>query len=369
MKITVKNKKDLLDGLNKVHSVVEKKNTLQILSNILLSATGESLVIKATDLEVSMETVLPVQVLEEGKATVSAKNFLEIVRELPEKEINIFTKPNHWVGITCGKSTFNILGLSPEDYPSLPGSNVRTACRARSDVLRKMIDYTLFAVSNDETRYQMNGVYLEPLEGGKCRMAGTDGHRLSYYEDSLFEDLVPFSKGVIIPRKGIQEIRKVVDTVTGAVEFSIEGNHVLIKAPGTFLSVRLIEGQYPDYKLVIPKNNNRTMEIDRNSFADSLRRVSLLANEKVRGVKLYLTPGKLEVSSSNPEIGEATEIIETNYQGDPLEIGFNARYLQETLAVIDSPQVVFELNDRMSPGVIKLPHKTDYLSVMMPMRL
>ena len=370
MKIIVKNKKDLLDSLNKVNSVVEKRNTLQILSNVFLSAQDSSLTIKATDLEVSVETTIPVQVQEPGRATVSAKNFLDIVRELPDKEIHVHSKENHWVAITCGKSSFNIMGLSPEDFPSLPTYSGKTISKARTEALQKMIDHTLYAVSGDETRYHMNGVYLESTDSKKYVIIGTDGHRLAYYEDQPFEGPgIPLAKGIIIPRKGVQEIRKVIEGAGPTVDFQIEGNHVLVKTQNTFLSVRLIEGNFPDYKVVIPKNNSRTVELDRAAFFDSLSRVSLLANEKSRGVKLFLSAGKLEISSSNPDIGEATEVIETSYKGDQLEIGFNAKYLQDTLAVIQEPAVQFDLNDRMSPGVVRVPGSSQYLSVLMPMRL
>jgi len=370
MKIIAKNKKELLDSLNKVHSVVEKRNTLQILSNIFMSVQNDELTIKATDLEVSIETTVPVQVLEPGRATVSAKSFLDIIRELPEKEIHIHSKDNHWIGIACGKSNFNIMGLSPEDFPSLPAYNGKNSFKAKVESLQKMIDHTLYAVSGDETRYHMNGVYLEALDQKKYLMVATDGHRLAYFEDVPFEGAsMPIPKGIIVPRKGIQEIRKVIEGAGPTVDMHLEGNHLLVKTKDTFLSVRLIEGQFPDYKQVIPKNNSRSVELDRNSFFDSLSRVSLLANEKSRGVKLFLSPGKLEISSSNPDIGEATEIIETPYSGDQLEIGFNAKYLQDTLAVIKEPNVVFDLNDRMSPGIIRVPNSTQYISVLMPMRL
>lgn len=370
MKITAKNKKDLLDSLNKVQSVVEKRNTLQILSNIFLSAQGSELTIKATDLEVSIETVVPVEVLEPGRATVSAKSFIDIVRELPDREIHIHSKENHWVGIACGKSNFNIMGLSPEDFPSLPSYAAKTSTKAKVESLQRLIDHTLYAVSMDETRYHMNGVYMEAKDDAKCIMVATDGHRLAYFEDQPFEGMgLPLAKGIIIPRKGIHEIRKLIDGAGPTVDMHLEGNHLLVKTSTSFLSVRLIEGQFPDYKQVIPKNNTRTIELDRNAFFSSLSRVSLLANEKSRGVKLNLSAGKLEISSSNPEIGEATEVIETNFKGDALEIGFNAKYLQDTLSVIQSPNVAFDLNDRMSPGVVRIPESNQYLSVLMPMRL
>ncbi len=370
MKIIAKNKKELFESLNKVQSVVEKKNTLQILSNIFLSAQKNELIIKATDLEVSIETTVPVEVLESGRATVSAKSFLEIIGALPEKDIHIHSKDNHWIGISCGKSNFNIMGLSPEDYPSLPAYSGKSSAKAKTESLQKMIDHTLYAVSTDETKYNMNGVYLESPDAQKYIMVGTDGHRMAYYEDKPFEgNGFQLPKGIIIPKKGIQEIRKMIEKAGPTVDISLEGNHLLVKTPNSFLSVRLIEGQFPDYKPVIPKNNSRTIELDRKAFLASLIRVSLLANEKSQGVKFFLSSGKLEISSSNPDLGEAIEIIETNYKGDQLEIGFNAQFIKDTLAVIKEDSIAFDLNDRMSPGIVRVPGSNQYLSVLMPMRI
>lgn len=370
MKISISNKKELIESLNKVHSVVEKRNTMQILSNVYLHAHSEKLIIKATDLEVSIETSLSVKMLEEGKASVSAKNFFDIIKELPEKEIQILSKDNHWIGISCGKSNFNIMGLAPEDFPSLPNFTGKNIFKAKANVLKNMIDHSLYSVSTDETRYQMNGVYLEPVEDKKYRMVATDGHRLAYFEDNLFDGNMDFlSKGILIPKKGIQEVRKLLETESHLVDVSLEGNHVMFKTGNSFLSIRLIEGQFPDYKQVIPKSNSKFVELDKNNFFDSLKRISLLANEKSKGIKLSLSSGKLEISSNNPDIGEATETIETSYKGDALEIGFNAKYLIDSLSVVNAPAVTFLLNDRMSPGVVKIPNSNEYLSVLMPMRL
>lgn len=371
MKISLSNKKELLECLGKVHSVVEKRNTLQILSNVLLHVQGETLTVKATDLEVSVETSIPVRTLEAGKATVSAKNFLEIIKELPDKEIQIHSKDNHWIGINCGKSSFNIMGLSPEDFPALPNYSAKSVFKANAAVFSRMIDHTLYAVSHDETRYQLNGVYMEAAEDKKHRMVAIDGHRLAMYEDVLFEGAGNFlPKGVIIPKKGMQEVRKMLEGVTGTVDLAIEGNHLLARTPTTFLSIRLLEGQYPDYRQVIPKANSKQIELDKTHFLDSLKRVSLLANEKSRGVKVAVAKNKLEISSNNPDIGEATEVIETSYTGEPLEIGFNAKYLIDCLAAIqETGAVVFELNDKMSPGIVRVPSSQQYLGVLMPMRL
>jgi DNA polymerase III subunit beta len=370
MKIVVNHKKDLLDCLQQVNSVVEKRNTLPILSNILLSAQKEELTIKATDLEVSTEISLPVTVLQPGKATISAKSFLEIVRELPEKEIQINSKENNWVGISCGSSHFNLMGLSPEDFPALPTYGSRNPTRAISEVLRRMIDHTSYAISQDETRYQMNGIFFESPAQGQYAMVATNGALMAYFHDQPFEGPgLNLPKGVIIPRKGVGEIRRLLDGAPPTVELNLEGNHLLFRTNRSFLSVRLIEGQFPDYKQPIPKTVSRVVELDRQALFSSLTRVSLMANEKSRGVKLSLSKGKLEISSSNPELGEATETLETPFSGDSLEIAFNAKFLQDALSVIQSPSVLLHLNDRMSPGVVRIPGSDQYLSVLMPMRL
>lgn len=371
MKISLGNKKELLEALNKVQSVVEKRNTLQILSNIYLQVQNESLMLKATDLEVSIETSIPVRMLEEGKSTVSAKNFFEIIRELPEKEVQIHSKENHWIGIQCGKSNFNILGLAPEDYPTLPSFTGKSGVKAKKDVLKSMIDHTLYAVSTDESRYQLNGVFLETAENGNYRMVAADGYRLAYFEDKLLDEGKDFlPKGIIIPRKGIQEVRKLLETETAAViDLAVEGNHLLVRGQSTFLSVRLIEGQFPDYRQVVPKNNSKSIELDRGEFLNSLKRVSLLANEKSRGVKFAISNGKLEISSNNPEIGEASEQIETAYKGDALEVGFNAKYVLDAVAVMSEDNILFELNDRVSPALVRSPKGNSSLSVVMPMRI
>lgn len=371
MKISLSNKKELLEALNRIQGVVEKKNTLQILSNIYLHVQNEILTLKATDLEVSVETSIPVRMLSEGKSTVSAKSLYEIVKELPDKEIQIQSKENHWIQIQCGKINFNILGLAPEDFPSLPGFSGRSGVKANKDVFKNMIDNTLYAVSTDESRYQLNGVFLESVDKHTFRMVAADGYRLAYFEDKLVEENKEFlSKGIIIPRKGIKEIRDMLNAESAStIEIAQEGNHLLVRGAHTFLSVRLIEGQFPDYRQVVPKNNSKSVELDRTEFLNSLVRVSLLANEKSKGVKFAISNGKIEISSNNPELGDASEVIETSYKGDALEVGFNANYVKDSLAQMKEETVLFELNDRVSPALLRSPKGNQSLSVVMPMRI
>lgn len=371
MKISIKDKKELLEALSKVQGVVEKRNTLQILTNIYLQVANDLLTIKATDLEISMETSVPVSVEEAGSVTVSAKSFFEIVKELPlEQEVSIGSKDNHWIAINCGSSKFNIMGIAPEDYPALPGSSNCTFAGIVPEALMQMIDHTLFAVSTDETRYHLNGVYLEKGDNNRFKMVATDGHRLAYCEKELFTESPEFlNKGIIIPRKGVQELRKLLDAGKKELMVSLEGNHLIFKDGVTNLFIRLIEGRFPDYQQVIPKNNQNSLEVDTKNLINSLKRVSLLANEKSRGIKLAVQENKLEISTNNPDIGEAKEAMDATYEGDLLEIGFNAKYLMDSISGIDSEQITVSLNDKMSPGIVRIPGNDDYLCVLMPMRL
>lgn len=370
MKITVVNKKDLLEALTKVHGVVEKRNTLQILTNLYLQVSENQLTIKATDLEISMETALPVKMDEPGTVTVSAKSFFEIVKELPDKEIQISAKENHWIAITCGSSKFNIMGIAPEDYPALPTFSRNHFSKIKAPELKHMIENTIFAISTDETRYHLNGVYLDLAEANRLRMVATDGHRLAYVEKELFESQPAFlSKGIIIPRKGVQELKKLLESGVTNLEVTMEGNHLIFRSELTYLYIRLIEGRFPDYKQVIPKNNPNVLDVDYTDFLLSLKRVSLLANEKSRGLKLAVREGQLEISTNNPEIGEAKESIDANYKGQSLEVGFNAKYLMDSIVGIPNERISIALNDRMSPGVVRSVGDDSYLCVLMPMRL
>lgn len=372
MKISIKDKKDLLEALSKVQGVVEKRNTLQILTNIYLQVSNDLLTIKATDLEISMETSVPVSVEEPGSVTVSAKSFFEIVKELPtEQSVEISSKDNHWIAINCESSKFNIMGIAPEDYPALPSAVNSSFVGINPESLLQMIDHTIFAVSTDETRYHLNGVYLEKTDSNRFKMVATDGHRLAYCQKELFSSKPDFlDKGIIIPRKGVQELRKLLDS-TGKRELmvALEGNHLIFRDDVTNLFIRLIEGRFPDHQQVIPKNNHNTIQVSTKGLINSLKRVSLLANEKSRGIKLSVQSQKLEISTNNPDIGEAKEAMDAKYEGDLLEIGFNAKYLMDSIIGIDSETILISLNDKMSPGIVQIPEDQDYLCVLMPMRL
>jgi len=359
----------LLEALQKVQTVVEKKNTIQILGSILCTVKNQELSLCATDLEVGIKVNLPVEAQQEGKITLSAKHFLDIVKELPEKKLTITRKDNSWIELICGKSRFNIVSLSADQYPSLPNFEDKTYFEAKTDALVDMIDRTQFAASTDTTRYHINGVYFEHLETSLMRMVATDGHRLSFVDQEVFLNSPDLKRGIIIPKKGLAEFRKLLNEGDKTIGLSFERGYIFAKLESTYLFIRLIDGEYPDYRPVIPKTVDRLVKIDRQDFNSALKRVSLLANEKSRGIKLTLQQGLLVISSSNPDMGEAREEIEVEYSGELMEIGFNSKYLLESLAVMKSEKLEFYLKDRLSPGILREVDHQNHTYVIMPMRI
>lgn len=362
-----------LKGLQRVQSIVEKRNTMPILSNVLLETVDDRLDITATDLEVGMKSSYPVTTVKPGKITVSAKKLFEIIRELPDADITFSTKENDWVELRCGKALFNIVGLSPEEFPYFPSIQENNFIKIESEVLRDMIEKTSFAICHDETKYNLNGVFLKGVEAdGKTalKMVATDGHRLSLMEKTLEGSFGPeLSKGVIFPKKGIFEIKKFAEEDPCELLLGFLDNSAVIKKNNTVVVMRLVDGEFPDYTRVIPQNNDRIVKVDREQFLHSLRRMAILSSEKSKGVKLEIDREKMIISSSNPELGEAREDLESDYAGEPLQIGFNARYLLDVLGVIDCRTVMLCLRDELSPALIRPAEKEDFTSVIMPMRL
>ncbi len=368
MKFSV-HRNPLLEALNKIQSVVERKNTVPILSHVLFSVEGQELSLSATDLEVGMKMKLPVKVLQEGKITLSAKAFLDIVKELPQTEIELTRKDNDWVEIIAGKSRFKVVSLSALDYPALPQFEDKKYLASRVDAFREMIDRTSFSVSTDATRYLMNGVYLENLEKNVMRMTATDGHRLAFMDSELISEAPEMKRGIIIPRKGLTELRKLLDAADSTIGIAFERGYIFAHFDDSYLFIRLIEGEYPDYRQVIPRSTDKVLKVERESFTSALKRVSLLAHEKSKGVKFSIQPGLLTIYSSNPDLGEAKEELDIEYAGEPLSVGFNAKYLLDCLAVTPTPHLEFHLKDHLSPGILRGEGQPNHTYVIMPMRI
>ncbi|OFZ72208.1 MAG: DNA polymerase III subunit beta [Bdellovibrionales bacterium RIFOXYD1_FULL_44_7] len=359
----------LFEALQKTQSVVEKRNTVQILANILCTVKDQYLSLSATDLEVGIKVNVPVEAQQEGRITLSAKHFFDIVKELPSKKLDVTRKDNNWVEIVCGKARFNVVSLSAEEYPALPIFEEKKYIDAKIDDLKDMIDRTAFAVSTDSTRYLLNGVFFECLEKNISRMTATDGHRLSFVDHEVFITIPDLKRGIIIPKKGLNELRKLIEQGSSSVGLSFERGYIFVKLDDTHLFIRLIEGEYPDYRQVIPKSTDRVVVMNSDLFTSALKRISLLANEKSRGVKLTLQGATLTISSSNPDLGEAREEIDTEYNGDPIDIGFNSKYLLDCMSIIKSEKIELHLKDRLSPGILKETGQLHHTYVIMPMRI
>lgn len=366
-------KKDLLGLLAKTQNVVEKRNTMPILVNVLLDVDGNRLKVFATDLEVSLTDEVAVQSSVSGKVAVNAKNLFDIVKELDEGVVQLTKKENNWLEIKQDKSVFNIIGISSDEYPLFPTFSTDSFTSVDAKMFLDMIEKTIYSVSNDETRYHLNGVYFEKSQSGskaQFRMVATDGHRLSLVDRQVeAKGAVDFSKGIIVPRKGLNEIRKLMESIEGEFEMAIEGAQLIIRHRSTVLMVRLIEGKYPNYQQLIPQNLKQTVKVDRERFSSSLKRVSLLSNQKSKGITLSLSEGRLEISSNNPELGDAKEELEIDYKGGDMKIGFNAKYIMDILNCCDANQVDIQLNDQLSPGLLRPHNDKSYTCVVMPMRI
>jgi len=363
----------LVRALQKVQGIVEKRNTMPILSNVLLETEGESLYVTATDLEVGMKSSYKAEVIKTGRITVSAKKMYEITRELTDELIHFSTKGNDWVEIKCGKANFSIVGLSPDEFPYFPKVEKATFLQLSSVMIGSMIEQTSYAICHDETKYNLNGIFVKTIiedEVAKLCMVATDGHRLCIAKHELSgETSDDLNKGVIFPKKGIFELKKMTEEDTGIINIGFMDNNAVIKKENSTIIMRLVDGEFPDYTRVIPAGNDKLLTVKRDQFLHSLKRMAILSSEKFKGIKFDISSDKMEISSSNPELGEAREEIEINFTGNDMVSRFNARYLIDVLNVLTSDEVELQLRDEMSPAILKPAGGTNFLSVVMPMRL
>lgn len=378
MKIRIQ-RKDLLTGIQRVQGVVEKRNTMPILSHILMEAQNGEISLFATDLEIGIQGAYPAEIIEPGRLTFSARKLYEIIREFPEGTVEIATQPNHWVAVESGKSRFRIVGLPPEEFPTPPTVEAENKIQIDTDLFSGLIRRTLFASGENDARYILNGILIQLQNGAgerkTIRFVATDGHRLAVAEGTLSG-----SKGqdgtkpeqVIVPKKAILEIKKVLEEgeggPDGAPELSIGKNQLVFRRGNFVLTSRLMEGNYPNYQQVIPVGNDKKVSANKEALEGGLRRVSLLAREKTNAIKFNLEKGRILLSSNNPELGEANEEITTGFRGEGLTTGFNARYLLDVLTALEGEEATLEFKDALSPCVIKEEEK-GFLAVVMPMRV
>ena len=372
LKISVQ---ELSRALGRSQGIVEKKSTMPILSHVLVEAhkSGE-LIVSATDLDVAVQGQHQCEsVAKEGKVAVPARSLFDIVKSLPEASASLRKAQNNYLEVRSGAADFRIVGLPAEDFPALPKPEKVPFVQVDAATMLGLIERTSFAVSSDETRYNLNGVFFE-TQGEKLRLVATDGHRLSLAEADSPGDY-KLKKGVLLPKKGLIELKKLLaEAVEGgeekpSAELGFVESSAVVRRAGVTLVMRLIEGMFPDYRQVIPKAGDKVLKVGRARFLETLRRVSLLASDKSHAVKLELGKGNLRVISQNPDLGEAKEDVTVEYQGEPLKIGFNARYLIDVLQVLGAEDMTFELADDLSPGVLKPAGEEGYTAVVMPMRI
>lgn len=358
----------LLKGLYLAHGIADRKSTLPILANVLLRTEGkERVTIAATDLHVSVVASLPAKVEKEGGLTVGARQIYEIVKGLSGDEVLIRRTEQSWAEIKAGRAEFKVVGMSDREYPKLPSAAEVSMQPLDPGVLRDMIAKTIFSVSSDETRQHLAGVLFE-CDGQVARMVSTDGHRLSKVERRVTSGPV-LPAGVLIPRKGVLEVRRVIEGREAPCELGVKDGQLTLKADDIALSVKLSDSQFPPYEQVIPRDNDRKLGVPREALLEALRRVSIMASDKTQGVRLGLDKGILSVEADSPELGNARERIEVGYKGGPLQVGFNARYFIELLSEMGGAEVQLELAGELDPAVVRPAEGSDYLGVVMPMRL
>jgi DNA polymerase III subunit beta len=367
----------LLKALQRVQSIVDRKNTIPILSHLLIEAQEDVVTFSATDLEVGIKCVYPAKVSAAGRVAVPAKSLYDIVRELPEDaSVKLKVFDNFWIELTAGKSLFKLVGQDSDEFPQLPQIVKDKSFSIPTSKFIHMIDHTIFAVSNDQTRYDLSGVFFEQVESNKkvyLRMVATDGHRLSMMDQEVegLPSSLTEGSGVILPRKGLMELKRVL-TDGETLHCALMENNVVFwnDENQTTLFMRLLDGDFPDYTPVIPNNNDRKIVLNRHQLLNSLRRISVLSAEHSRSVRFQFDHNKLRLSSSNPKLGEAREDIDIDYGGETLEIGFNAGYFLDVLnAMSNQEAVVLEMTDVLSPSLIKGEKFDGSLNIVMPMQL
>jgi len=375
MELTVA-KADLQKELQLCQGVVEKRSTIPILSNVLLKAVDDRLQIAATDLDVTILSSCAARITTPGGVTIEAKRLFDVVRSLPDEDVHMSLQDNNSMLIESGTAKFRLLGLPAEDYPTLPSVNVSDAYGLSLDELKTMVGKVKFAITHEETRFQLNGALLK-VQPQKMEMVATDGHRMA---------LINFPKGgngkgrkgndltILIPRKALDEILRLEGGEDGTVKFGVSENQLFFEAGDRRLMARMIDVNFPNYMEVISRDNDRHVMVDRERLLSTIRRISLVANERTRAVRFDFAPGKLTVSSTNPELGDARETVPIDYAGNPFYVGLNAAYVTDFLSAVDTPSVSLDLKDENSQCIGRpantaddLPY--DYLYVVMPMRL
>lgn len=381
MELTI-SKRDFVRGLARTHGVADRKSSMPILSNVLLTTEGPStLRFASTDLYVSMSSLAPADVQKGGSVALGARVLFDIVKALPEGDVKLTVGEQHAARLSCGKVQYRIVGMPGEDFPALPDPGRAAFSEVEAAGLADLIAKTSFSMSTDETRPHLSGALFEG-EGKLLRMVTTDGHRLSKAERKT-DGAAMLNFSMLLPHKGVGELRRILDDVAGGAErakgdarptvsVATAAGSAFFKSDSVTMSAKLVEAKFPPYSQVIPSGFERRVIVGRVALVDALRRIALVASDRSGGVRLKLAPGKLSVSSENPDVGEGSEEMEVDYAGGELLIGFNARYVLDALAALTEDDVALELSGELDPGVVRPvadPLVTDFVGVIMPMRI
>ena len=371
MRVTVE-RSHLLKSLGHVHRVVEKRNTIPILSNVLLRAEGARLLLKATDLDLEITETVPADIAQASATTVPAQILFDIVRKLPDgAEVALDTGDGAQLALRSGRSKFTLQVLPESDFPDLATGEFATRFTLTAGALKKLIERTQFAISTEETRYYLNGIYLHVITAaGKpmLRAVATDGHRLAQAQIDAPAGSESMA-GVIVPRKTVGEVQKLMEDPEAEVTVELSETKVRFTIGPVVLTSKLIDGTFPDYGRVIPQGNDKILKVDRSEFAGAVDRVSTISSERGRAVKLALADGRMVLSVNNPDSGSAVEELGVDYPADAIEIGFNSRYLLDVASQLETGMAEFRFADPGSPTLIQDVGEANALYVLMPMRV
>ncbi|MYZ49333.1 DNA polymerase III subunit beta [Propylenella binzhouense] len=371
MKVTIE-RANLLRALNHVHRVVERRNTIPILANVLLRAENDRLSLKATDLDLEIVDRAPAQVDQPGSTTVPAHMLYDIVRKLPDgAEIQLDTSEGTTMALRAGRTRFALQMLPDSDFPDLNAGDLPVAFEMPAEALKRLIDRTQFAISTEETRYYLNGIYFHVVGAGgeaRLRAVATDGHRLAKAEAPapVGAEGMP---GVIVPRKTVGEIQKLLEDPGAIAKVSLSDAKIRLAVGDIVLTSKLIDGTFPDYERVIPRGNNKVLTLEKADFERAVDRVSTISSDRGRAVKLTLADDRMVLAVNNPDSGSASDELPVDYDSEPLEIGFNSRYLLDIAAQLTTDEAEFRLADPGSPTLIQDKGESDALYVLMPMRV
>ena len=372
MEISI-SKSDLLKELTVTQGVVERKTTIPILSNFLFEASADKLSITATDLDLSLRTACPAKVKKEGSCTVPARKLYDYVKLLGDGEISIKLLENHWVQIRSGRSNTKMVGMARANFPALPAFPTESSIQLPAQVLRNLIAKTIFAISNEESRYTLNGALLV-LKPDAIIMVATDGHRLAHFEHSNSKIAVSGEMKILVPKKAMAELSTLLNSTDApSVDFAKDESTLFFRVGGRLLTSRQLTGQFPNYEAVLPRDNNKSVAVHCDELSAAIQRVAQFADERSSAIRLRVEKNELKISSSNTETGESEDTLETAFTGDPMMIGFNSQYLLEFLKVVGTGDVRFEFKDSQSAGQLRPDEAPDseykYRYIVMPMRI